>query len=199
MKDRNTLASLSSTLMLVVSCLTACGEDFRVNNANEFHQRIKAAVKGDKIVLANGQWSDVELVADATGSPDALITVEAEQPGKVIITGNSRLRIAGRHLVVRVTEIHTLREPCDGLHARPRELVRELEQVVGHLLGPGLDRLQVALQALRLHVARPAECRMAAESPPWPPSTQAMPHRANLASDETVFRSGHDGRRESLF
>ena len=52
-------------------------------------------VKGDKIVLANGQWSDVELVADATGSPDAWITVEAEEPGKVIITGNSRLRIAG--------------------------------------------------------------------------------------------------------
>ncbi len=101
MRHRNALACLSSTLTLVVSCLTVCGEDFRVKNADEFHQRIKLAVKGDKIVLANGQWSDVELVADATGSPDAWITVESEEPGKVIITGNSRLRIAGSYVVVR--------------------------------------------------------------------------------------------------
>ncbi len=81
--------------------LTACGEDFRVTNADDFHERIKAAAPGDVIVLASGQWSDVELVADATGSPTALITIEAEQPGKVVITGNSRLRIAGSHVVVR--------------------------------------------------------------------------------------------------
>jgi poly(beta-D-mannuronate) lyase len=88
-------------ITLVGFGFTACGEDFRVTNADDFHERIKAAVPGDRIVLANGQWSDVELVADATGSPAALITIEAEQPGKVVITGNSRLRIAGSHVVVR--------------------------------------------------------------------------------------------------
>ncbi len=89
-----------SLITLVALCVTAGGEDFRVKNADDFHKRIKAAVPGDVIVLANGQWSDVELVADATGTPAALIRIEAEQPGKVIITGNSRLRIAGSHVVV---------------------------------------------------------------------------------------------------
>lgn len=76
-------------------------DEFRVHDADEFRDRIRNASPGDRVVMVNGPWTNVELIAEANGSADALITVEAETPGKVLIRGNSRLRIGGQHLVVR--------------------------------------------------------------------------------------------------
>jgi poly(beta-D-mannuronate) lyase len=81
--------------------MPAVAEETRVRTADDFHRTIKSARPGDRIVLANGPWRDVELVADAAGSIQAPITVQAETPGQVVISGNSRLRIAGSHVVVR--------------------------------------------------------------------------------------------------
>lgn len=100
MKTRLIATVLSFAFSVVTLCFNASGEDLPVKNAEDFHERIKAAVPGEVIVLASGQWSDVELVADAVGAADSLITIQAEEPGKVVITGNSRLRIAGSHVVV---------------------------------------------------------------------------------------------------
>ncbi|NNE36576.1 MAG: alginate lyase, partial [Rhodothermales bacterium] len=55
---------------------------------------------GDKVVLANGTWSDVEFVLKAQGVADQPIELTAEEPGKVIITGQSNLSFSGEHIVV---------------------------------------------------------------------------------------------------
>ncbi len=55
---------------------------------------------GDTVVLANGIWADVELEFKGNGLPDQPISLTAEEPGEVIITGQSNLGFSGEHIVV---------------------------------------------------------------------------------------------------
>ena len=71
-----------------------------VQDQDEYREAVKNAGPGDVIRLANGTWNDFEIVFRGEGTEDAPITLTAEEKGKVIISGQSNLRIAGRHLVV---------------------------------------------------------------------------------------------------
>ena len=57
-------------------------------------------VAGDKVTLKNGTWSDFEILLEGQGSEDSPILLTAETNGKVILSGQSNLRLAGKHLVV---------------------------------------------------------------------------------------------------
>ncbi len=71
-----------------------------VRNLDEFDAAVAAAQPGDRIVLANGTWTDVELRVHGEGLPDAPIEITAEEAGKVIISGQSNLGISGSHILV---------------------------------------------------------------------------------------------------
>lgn len=78
----------------------ALAEQFYVRNQDEYGHALKQIEAGDIIVLANGEWRDFELVITGEGRADKPITVTSEEPGKVILTGQSSLRIGGDHVVV---------------------------------------------------------------------------------------------------
>lgn len=63
-------------------------------------QHIKSAQPGDVIVLRDGVWADAEIEFYANGTEAQPITLRAQTPGKTILSGQSNLRIGGRHLVV---------------------------------------------------------------------------------------------------
>lgn len=71
-----------------------------VKSVAEFKAALSHAQPGDTITLAEGEWRDAELVFEAKGAAGKPITLRAEKPGKTILTGQSRLRIGGQHLVV---------------------------------------------------------------------------------------------------
>ncbi len=71
-----------------------------VRNLDEFDAAVKKLRAGDELVMANGIWHDVELKFKAKGHKGKPIELKAEVPGKVIITGQSNLRISGEYLVV---------------------------------------------------------------------------------------------------
>ncbi len=71
-----------------------------VSTVEEFDKAVSALQPGDTLVLANGTWTDAELVFKAIGQPDNPIELKAEQAGKVIIKGQSNLSISGSHLIV---------------------------------------------------------------------------------------------------
>ena len=71
-----------------------------VRNIDEFNQAVADLQPGDKVILANGTWPDVELRFKGEGMPDQPVELTAEEPGKVIITGQSNLGISGSHIVV---------------------------------------------------------------------------------------------------
>ena len=77
-----------------------------VHNVAEFKEAVSRARPGDTIVLANGTWTDADLVFDADGVEGDSITVRAETPGRVILNGNSTLRIGGSYLKVEGLWFH---------------------------------------------------------------------------------------------
>lgn len=71
-----------------------------VSNIEEFNQTVETAKPGDTITLANGEWANVELVFKGEGTERKPITLKAQTPGEVIITGQSNLSLSGKYLVV---------------------------------------------------------------------------------------------------
>ncbi len=97
----------SSFTLLVLTALVGCKatEESSVNkhlvdSPQAYNDVIKNAKAGDTIVLANGTWNDFEIVFTGKGTKLKPITLTAETKGKVILSGNSNLRLAGEYLVV---------------------------------------------------------------------------------------------------
>jgi len=75
-------------------------KDYLVDTQSEYEDAVEAVQPGDTVVLANGEWSDFEILFTGEGTADQPITLTAETRGQVAITGRSNLRLAGNHLVV---------------------------------------------------------------------------------------------------
>lgn len=71
-----------------------------VAHPRELAEALREAKPGDTIVIADGSWKDARILLDAEGAPGRPVTVRARTPGRLVFCGNSRLEIAGKHLVV---------------------------------------------------------------------------------------------------
>ena len=71
-----------------------------VNNQQEFNDALSSAKPGDTIILADGTWQDFEMVVKAEGTEENPITLTAQTKGKVILSGKSSLKLAGKYIVV---------------------------------------------------------------------------------------------------
>lgn len=71
-----------------------------VETFEQFNQAVSTVKPGGEIVLADGIWENVELVFKAQGLHNKKITLRAQTPGKVIITGRSNLAFSGEYIVV---------------------------------------------------------------------------------------------------
>lgn len=78
----------------------AYATDRLVGTPEALEVAVKASVAGDTVVLADGVWRDVQIVFTGEGTAARPITLRAQTPGKVVISGRSNLRLAGRHLIV---------------------------------------------------------------------------------------------------
>lgn len=72
-----------------------------VNTASELEDALESTGPGDVILLANGTWNDAVIRLTGQGTANSPITVGAETPGQVILTGESRAQIGGRYTVLR--------------------------------------------------------------------------------------------------
>ncbi|MGL1885384.1 MAG: hypothetical protein OCD76_02620 [Reichenbachiella sp.] len=89
----------------IVMSLFACQnkaveESLLVNNNKELVAAVKEAKAGDIITLANGVWEDVQLKLRANGTKSQPITLQAEEAGKVIIQGESYIKLGSDYWVV---------------------------------------------------------------------------------------------------
>lgn len=85
--------------------LVSCGNNSRVagivvEDIDALNKAIENATPGSDIVLANGNWQDVEIKFFGKGTKENPITLRAETPGKVLLQGLSNLKLGGEHLVV---------------------------------------------------------------------------------------------------
>ena len=83
--------------------LVGCGADsgeFLVSDQQAYKDAVAKAQPGDVIRLANGTWNDFEILFSGKGTKDKPIKLTAETKGKVILSGQSNLRLAGEYLEV---------------------------------------------------------------------------------------------------
>lgn len=66
----------------------------------EYQRALRDVRPGDTIVLKDGVWRDFQILFEGEGRPGRPITLTAETPGGVVLSGQSNLRLAGRQLVV---------------------------------------------------------------------------------------------------
>lgn len=74
--------------------------EYLVETQEAFKSAVRQTAPGDTIVLADGEWKDFKIVFEGQGTEDAPITLAAQTPGQVLITGQSYLRLGGNHLIV---------------------------------------------------------------------------------------------------
>lgn len=91
--------------VIIAACVTgsvpALAEDRLVTTQAEYFAAAKAVEAGDTIILANGTWADFEIVLAGQGTAKKPITLTAQTPGKVNITGQSNLQIGGEYVIVK--------------------------------------------------------------------------------------------------
>ncbi|MGB7347984.1 MAG: polysaccharide lyase 6 family protein [Pirellulaceae bacterium] len=79
----------------------ASAKDHMVTPETDLKKLCKEIVAGDELVLSNGVWSDASLTFEQlSGSESAPITIRAQSPGKVVLTGKSEFRLSGTHIIV---------------------------------------------------------------------------------------------------
>ena len=87
-------------IVALLTALPGFGGEVKVSDPESARKAVRDAKPGDVIVLAEGEWKDTDLRLDGEGTEAAPITIRAEEPGKTIFIGASRIRIGGSHLVV---------------------------------------------------------------------------------------------------
>ena len=94
---------MTRLLALAVLLLAAAADaqtDRYVTTAAELAAAIAASQPGDTVTMANGTWTDTAISFDTDGVEGDSITVRAETPGEVVLTGRSTLSIGGDYLKV---------------------------------------------------------------------------------------------------
>ena len=102
---------MMSFLVGVAAGATPAGGDGPIPLTSVSDALLKAA-PGDEIVIADGDWADVELKWHSPGFP---VTVRAAHPGKVKISGKSQLRISGDSLSVSGLDFRHVAVPKGGV------------------------------------------------------------------------------------
>src|SRR3546814_11710127 len=86
--------------MLVSTAHPALARDLLVADQAQYKTAVNKAQPGDTIILADGEWRDFQIVFTGTGTAAKPIALTAQTKGKVLITGQSNLRIGGKHLPI---------------------------------------------------------------------------------------------------
>ena len=78
----------------------AAAAEYLVTTPQAYSQALAKAKAGDVIKLANGVWRDFEILFTGKGEKGNPIRLTAQTKGKVILSGQSNLRLAGNYLEV---------------------------------------------------------------------------------------------------
>ena len=89
-------------ILCLIAFLSSVGRaaEHRVASAAEIERAARNARPGDVLVMKEGPWQDQKIIFTASGNENQPVTLRAQTPGKVILSGKSSLRIDGDYLVV---------------------------------------------------------------------------------------------------
>src|SRR4030095_16102007 len=85
---------------LFFSVLLSNANTIIVKNIDELNAANKKALPGDTVILQNGEWRNITIKLSCNGTEKNPIVFKSQTAGKVIITGNSKLKLGGTYIVV---------------------------------------------------------------------------------------------------
>ena len=93
------------SLLVLFTSIAMVGDgwaaEVRVSPKDDVDRVAKSLRGGDVLVLENGRWRDVRLTLDRLpGTEASPIHIRSETPGGAVFTGQSSLRLSGRHAIV---------------------------------------------------------------------------------------------------
>ena len=89
------------TLLSMAYLNNVWAEEYVVESQPQYRAVLTQLAPGDSIILRDGIWNDFEIIFEGHGEPGLPITLRAETPGQVYITGQSNLALAGEYLLVQ--------------------------------------------------------------------------------------------------
>lgn len=113
-----------------------------VANQEEYREALEGSMPGDTIVLADGVWQDFEIRFSGRGTESAPITLKAQTKGKVVLAGQSNLRLCGEYLVVSGLVFRDGYSPTNTVlsyrctKGKPANYSRVTEVVIDHFTNP---------------------------------------------------------------
>lgn len=98
-----TILSFSSgaNVMKQIRKVNLLDKEILVSNQTELNSAISFAKPGNIIVMKDGVWTDVNIDFNSIASSTEAITLRAQTPGKVILSGNSTLIFSKPNLVAK--------------------------------------------------------------------------------------------------
>lgn len=106
-------------ISLLIATSTSASEH-RTSTPDELINAIATARPGDTIVMTDGTWNDQQIIFRGEGIAEQSITLRAQTPGRVQLTGSSTLRMQGSHLV------------ASGLHFQDTVSPDDVVRIEGH-------------------------------------------------------------------
>src|SRR6266581_3460924 len=82
------------------ACLPLSGAEYRVSSAASVASLIEKLRPGDTVVMANGEWKDQSVLFRGHGTRAKPITLRAETPGLVVLSGQSSVTVTGEQVIV---------------------------------------------------------------------------------------------------
>ena len=98
---KNSLLVLCAVFTFLSNSENSNAQGIHVKDITELNEAIEKANPGDEIIMANGNWEDVQIRLVGYGKEKEPITLRAETDGEVIIKGKSDLKLGGEYLVVK--------------------------------------------------------------------------------------------------
>ncbi|MCF6240744.1 MAG: hypothetical protein L3J74_05300 [Bacteroidales bacterium] len=89
-------------ILLLVGIISSCSKKVvLVNDKKELYSAVQSALPGDKILLADGIWSDLKLRVNVSGKKNKPIIITAKNKGKVFIEGKTSINLGGNYIIIK--------------------------------------------------------------------------------------------------
>lgn len=96
------LISFIVAIFLVLGIeVTSLAADINVSSVTALNIAVSTVNPGDRIILSNGEYKDLQLVVNRSGNESNLIYIMAQNPGKVSFTGNVKVELRGQYIVLQ--------------------------------------------------------------------------------------------------
>ncbi len=86
--------------MLLSGTTPVLADSQLVASVSEITAAMQTVQPGDTLIMATGVWQNADITFKGNGTATQPITLQAQVPGQVTLSGTSRLRLAGSFLVV---------------------------------------------------------------------------------------------------